>query len=447
MIPRNHPQRLELNDEVHARPSDSLVAPLRLSYIALSTDRAQSELSWAKVVALAERFKVPPPAAGANHYAADFGPFRLRWERHTEFVRYTFLADAGERDPFAVPATSEVPQDWLAELPGEVVVATHAALLEDRDGALPYQEVATRYFAGNVLFGADISGGAATALTDLKIQIDGFSRLAVLDHSMTPWQAGRVMQRLLEIDTYRVLALLALPVARELTPFLNQCERELAQITAALVHTPEEEEPVLLDRLTELASEIARRQSAPVGPPGKGEGQSGAVYVDNLYRFGAASAYYELVQRRITELRETRIQGLQTFQEFTERRLAPAMNTCRTVAARQDSLSQRVARATQLLSTRVGITRERQNQELLESMNRRARLQLRLQETVETVSIAAVTYYVVGLLGYVARALNTFGIVSTPLDPEVFMGVGIPFVAFAVWMAGRRIRRMVEKEG
>ena len=445
MIPRNHPQRLELNDEVHARPSDSLVAPLRISYLALASDREQSERSWAGVCELARRFAVRPPPAGANHYSADFGAFRLRWERHTEFVRYTFVAPAGTRDPFAVPATGEIPPDWLAALPGEVLVATHAALLEDRDGTLTYPEVAERYFAGNVLFGSDISGGAATVLTDLRIQIDGFSRLAILDHSMTPWQAGRVVQRLLEIDTYRVLALLALPVARELTPFLNKCERELAQITANLVNAQEAEEPELLDRLTELSASIARRQSAPVGPQ-NGASPSETVYVDNLFRFSAAFAYYELVRRRIEELRETRIQGLQTLQEFTERRLAPAMATARTVAARQDSLSQRVARATQLLSTRVGITNERQNQALLESMNRRASLQLRLQETVETVSIAAVTYYVVSLLGYVAKTLQYYGLLTRNLEPEVFTGLGIPVVAALAWAAGQRIRRMVSKE-
>jgi uncharacterized membrane-anchored protein len=149
-------------------------------------------------------------------------------------------------------------------------------------------------------------------------------------------------------------------------------------------------------------------------------------------------AYYELVQRRIDELRELRIQGLQTFQEFTERRLAPAMNTCRTAVARQESLSARVARANQLLSTRVGISRERQNQTLLESMDRRAEAQLRLQQTVEGLSVAAITYYVVGLVGYLAKSLNHAGV---PVDPEVAMGIAIPIVAGCVWYLTRRIRR------
>ena len=217
-----------------------------------------------------------------------------------------------------------------------------------------------------------------------------------------------MVQRLLEIDTYRMMALLALPVARELAPLLTRGEQELAEITAALVSANSDDEAILLERLTKLEAEIDSRESA------------------NHYRFSAAGAYYELVQRRIADLRERRIEGMQRFQEFTERRLAPAMNTLRAVAARQESLSERLARAVQLLSTRVDITRERQNQKVLESMNRRAKLQLRLQQTVEGLSIAAVTYYVVGLVGYAAKGGKAFGL---DVNPDFAVAVSIPLVA------------------
>jgi uncharacterized membrane-anchored protein len=181
------------------------------------------------------------------------------------------------------------------------------------------------------------------------------------------------VQALLEVDAYRLLALLAFPVARELSPVLNRNERELSEIANVLVNADPESEPVLLDRLTRLQADIERHEA------------------DNHYRFGAAEAYYTLVQRRTSQLREERVAALQTFQEFMERRLGPAMNTCAAISARLESLSQRVTRATQLLSTRIEITRERQNQQLLESMNRRAETQLRLQATVEGLSVAAVS--------------------------------------------------------
>lgn len=421
-LPPDHPLRLELNDEVHARPPEALTAPLRLSFMALLSDPARRDDEWAHLCELLRRFGRTPPAR-ANHCSADLGPFRVKWERHTEFTRYKFIVADGGLDPFDPPALEAVPADWLAALPGEVIVATHAALLPVGAGPLDHEALAARHFGGESLAGAQVAAGAGSAFTDFRIR-DGFSRLLVLDRSMTPRQAGRSMQRLLEIDTYRLMALLALPVAHSLTPWLNDAERELAEITAALVDSNEASEPQLLQRLTRLEAEIESRESA------------------HHYRFTAAAAYYELVRRRIEELREVRIQGLPTFREFTERRLAPAMNTCTSVSARLETLSQRVARATQLLSTRVDVTREHQNQQVLESMNRRAEAQLRLQQTVEGLSAAAITYYVVGLVGYAAKGLKALG---WRVDVDLAMALSIPLVALAALLGVRHVRKVVTR--
>jgi uncharacterized membrane-anchored protein len=416
----DHPLRRELHDEVHARPPEALSAPLRLTFLALVSDASHRDREWQHVRALAARYGVELPAKGVTHCSVDCGAFRLKWERHSEFTRYKFMVTGAVTDPFAATALAAVPADWLSELPGTVMVAAHAALLGDETRATQ-ESLAARLFAGNTLVGAGIAEGAAEAFTDFRLH-DRFSRLLVVDHGMTPRQAGRMMQRLLEIETYRMMALLALPVAQQLTPFLARAEHELSEITNRLVDSSEADEPVLLDRLTKLEAGIESRQS------------------ENAYRFAAAAAYYELVQRRIAELREVRIQGLQTFQEFTERRLAPAMNTCRAAASRQESLSQRVARATQLLSTRVDVTSEKQNQAVLESMNRRAAMQLRLQQTVEGLSVAAITYYVVGLVGYAAKGAHAAGL---PISPEITMAVSIPVVLTLTALGVRKLRKIV----
>jgi uncharacterized membrane-anchored protein len=420
-LPSNHPLRLALNEEVHARPPEALSAPLRLTFLALYSDAALRQRECEHVGELARRYGAAPPPAGAAHYSADLGAFRLKWERHSEFTRYKFIVTGPCAEPFADPALAAVPADWLAGLPGSVMVATHAALLAADVLEPDLDQLARRHFAGNVLVGAGIAGGAGTAYTDFRLH-EGFGRLVVLDRGMTQRQAGRMMQRLLEIDTYRLMALLALPVAQQLTPWLNEAEGELARITTSLVESTEADEPALLDRLTRLEAQIESREAG------------------HHYRFTAADAYDGLVQRRIEELREVRIQGLQTFQEFTERRLAPAMNTCRSVAQRLESLSQRVARATQLLSTRVDVSRERQNQQVLASMNRRAEAQLRLQQTVEGLSVAAITYYIVGLVGYAAKGLAAAGL---PLDVELATAASIPLVALAVALGVRRVRQRV----
>jgi len=423
-MPSNHPQRVELNDEAHARPAESLTAPVRISYLALVSDSASRDRQRQHIADLAISVGAIPPAPGAVHYSADFGRFRIKWERHSEFARYKFIIRGAGDDPFADPPILKVPADWLAGLTGDIIVATHAAILPHGETTPDFDLISSRLFAGNPLVGSGVAGGAAIALTDFRIRPDGFSRLLLLDKSLRPRQAGRAVQRLLEIDTYRLMAQLTLPIARALAPQLTQREAELAEITAALTTVTEAGEPALLDRLTGLSAEIESFES------------------HNRFRFSAARAYYQLVQQRIAELREERIPAIQTFREFTELRLAPAMNTCSVTATRLESLSAHVARATQLLSTRVDITREHQAIQVLQSMNRRADLQLRLQQTVEGLSIAAVTYYIVGLIGYAARGAKAAGL---NLNPELTMGISIPIVIAFVAYGTSRIQRMVHE--
>jgi uncharacterized membrane-anchored protein len=292
-----------------------------------------------------------------------------------------------------------------------------------RDWPLPPPAEIAGLFAGNTVVGAEIGDGVGVAFTDFRIHADGASRFLVADRGLSRRQAGRMLQRLFEIETYRVLALLALPIARDASPELGTLERQLARVTATLAE-PKDSDEKLLDELTHLAARGERLIAA------------------SRYRFGAARAYYDIVARRVAELRERRLPGTQTVEEFMTRRLAPAMATIESVGRRELAFSERVARASRLLSTRVDVTRERQNQELLASMDRRARLQLRLQETVEGLSVAAITYYVVGLVGYAAKALKASGVA---LNPDIAMGAAIPVVAVVAALGVRHIRRTVVK--
>lgn len=426
LLPADHELRFQLNNEVHARPPESLRSPVRVSYLALFGAGERGE-DRRHIMQLAEQFHQALPEENASHYSADFGPFRLKWERHTEFSRFKVITPGDPGVPlFSAPAITALPEDWVAALPGRLMTATHVEIFQ-RPKKLPDPEkLSTDVFNGNPLVGAEIAGGQGAAYTDFRIHTDGFSRLLIYEDNLTPRQLGRYLQRLLEIDTYRMMALLAFPVARAVSPKLSAQERELTQIITAMSAEGAVEEPKLLDRLTRLQAAI----------------ESGHAETD--YRFSAASAYNELVQRRIKELRETRIMGLQTFQEFTDRRLMPAINTCSAVASRQEDLSRRIARATQLLSTRVDVAGARQNQQVLASMDRRAKLQLRLQETVEGLSVAAVTYYVVGLVSYIAKAIEKLG---APISVPIVVALSVPVVALLVWLGVQRVKKSLQEDG
>lgn len=421
VLPSAYGARLELAHEVHARPYEAHETPLRASFIALLAPPEARAAELACISDLCARFGVRPPSPDASHFRAELGPCRMRWERHTEFSTYAVYVHGDGAPAFSTSAIAALPDGWMAGLPGELVFAAHAELVLGESFSAEPGDCAS-LFAGNDLVGAEVGDGVAAVLTDFRIHADGFGRFLVFDRGLTRRQAGRVLQRLSEIEAYRMMALLALPGARAAMSVLAAMEQRLAVIISGIAGERGADESLLLEELTRLAAEVENLIAA------------------NQSRFRAARAYHGIVKSRIADLRERRIKSLQTINEFMTRRLAPAMDTCDAASRRELELSERVSRATSMLHTRVDIVRERQNQQLLASMDRRARLQLRLQETVEGLSVAAITYYLVGLVGYAARGLSAAG---WPLDAELVMGVSIPIVAVIAALGIRYVRRTI----
>lgn len=422
----DHPQRHYLNDEVHARPSDSMSTPSRVTYIVNKFGaNASGDEEWQRLALLISRLGGTEPAKNIKHVTAQFAAFRLRWERHTEFSRYAFIYPDDGNLPFTRSPLEDIPEDWLESLRDDLMVAVHLHLLELPEEGLDVQALSSLYFDGATLIGAMIADSHAAALTDFRIQDDGFTRYLVLNESMPDARAGRYVQRLFELETYRMMALLSLPVAQDLFPELNKSEQELAAINEALVDAEAEDDGELLERLTILAAVNQGRHAA------------------TNFRFAASEAYYDLVVQRNEELREQRIPGIQTFTEFTTRRLTPAIKTCRAVARRQQLLVSRMARSTQLLSTRIDVERQRQNQSLLKSVNQRLKSQLQLQATVEGISVAAVTYYVVGLVGIVASGFEDRGL---PVNASIVTAIAVPIIAGTTFYFVRKIRMNVSDE-
>lgn len=372
------------------------------------------------------------PGGEAKHFYHDFGRFRLKWECHTEFATYTFAQaheeELGTDHAFARAPLAHIPQQWLLGLKGKLMVAAHVVVEPGADDTAATARQMQRIFEGKLMSSSKVLQGGEI-WTDFQIQSDGFSRFVVRDIGLRELQGGRLAQRILEIETYRMMALLGLPHAQQSGPLLNEIEGDLAALTAAMVQseqstsgTPEEmaEDERILRKITGLAARIEK------------------LSLENSYRFSASQAYFRLVQARIEELREQRIEGVPTIGEFMERRLAPAMNTCQAIARRQEALAERIAHTNDLLRTRIGIVQERQNRQILESMNARAAQQLKLQQAVEGLSVAAISYYVIGLLGYAGKAAKAAGL---PINPDLATGLVVPVVAACVWLGLRRMHK------
>ncbi len=418
-----HPQRVALHNEIHARPPEAMDVPLGLSHVVMVCDAKQRAASWAHMAELARDHHLPPPDAETTHVRLDLGPYRVRWEMHTEFVTWTFMrklnADHfGEQEP--EPALAAVPQRWLAELPGQCLANLHLWVLDTK--AFGNGSLVKHVLYEETLVASTVADGFAEVYTDFAVHADGFSRMVLLAGTMAPRRLGRLVQRLLEIETYRMAALLGLPAAREASHVLASAEGELAELAQAIRSATREDEPMLLDRLTRLAGAV--------------ESQHAATHS----RFSASAAYFELLDKRIAEISESRLPGMQTIGEFMDRRLTPARSTCAWSAKRQDALSQRVSRISNLLRTRVEIEQQQSSQALLATMNSRQDIQIKLQSTVEGLSVAAITYYIVGLVSYLAKGAQHWG---WPWSPEMTAAVAIPVVAAGVWWSLRRLHQRV----
>src|SRR5574343_279882 len=424
---RQHPQRQRLNDEVHTRPPIPLEAPALVSFLAFTRGGDAQVNERSHIGALYERLGLPvEPSGEAAHLIIDCGRFKLKWELHGEFSTYTFFATPNKPPQSGETALDVVPNEWLQGIPGQVICATHIELLVS--GSPSPTEIIWNLNAESTEthIVSQIAGQAAWLLTDFRIH-DGFSRFTVIDESLGKLRSGRVIQRLLEIETYRMMALLAFPVAKQVGKLLNRAESDLAALIDRMVsaRNPQDERAVLAD-LTKLAAEVEHSVAS------------------SNFRFGAAAAYYRLVQQRIAELKETRVSGYPTIKGFMERRLAPALNTCAAIASRQEDISARIARTSQLLRTRVDIELEGQNQELLAQMNRRAKLQLRLQETVEGLSVVVLTYYGSQLVQYLAKGTKDLHHLNT----DVVTAVSIPIIAGLVaWGTHKMRKKLAAEEG
>jgi len=413
---KTHPRREAVLGEVHARPFRPLAAPRILLLYAFTTsqEEAAADLEWFTEFCASQGAAGPQPTA--RYHTLAFAGGTLSWERHAEFITYVWDGPSESEEPFG-PLPANHPFGTAFRAPGEMLVGCRLELLSSN-----IKDNWRRHYDPASLTVFKIQQGAATAATDFRPDGDGMTRYLLLNESMSPIECGAIVARLLEIETYRNLSLLGFFEATRLQPVITGFERDLADLTVQI------QDNAGLDANRELLENLSRLAAS-----------SEASAAASSFRFGASRAYYEIVNARLRALDEEPMPGDLSMSGFLGRRLAPAMRTCQSVEDRQAMLSRKLARATTLLRTRVDVDLEQQNRGLLQSMNRRARLQLRLQQTVEGLSVAAVSYYVVGLFSYLAKAAQETGL-PVP-SPGITTGLAVPIVVAGIWFTVRKIRK------
>ncbi|MGX0876264.1 putative membrane-anchored protein [Roseovarius sp. MBR-154] len=420
----DHPLRYDLANELHARPFPSLKAPCTAVFLAIkqASDAAKRDRAadLAHLTALLDRYGAKHPQPGATHYFGEIGRHSLKWESHTEMVTYTVFTEGVSSRPFD-PADFEVfPDEWLAKAPGLRITSAMIRVV-------PWQSKdATRadidhWFVEESVAMARVLDDAAVMAGDFRVDPAGHLRFSLHVAPATgARRIGRVVQRICEIETYKAMSMLGFARVREMGRQMGETDSQLSRLIDDMTGGTQPAEETL-QSLLRVSAELE------------------SLVAQSSFRFGATAAYEQIVNQRIAVLREERFEGRQTFAEFMMRRYDPAMRTVRATKDRLSAMADRAMRAGELLQTRVDVERSAQNQALLESMDKRADLQLRLQRTVEGLSVVAISYYAVSLAGYLLYPVAEATDVSKGM---VTAAVTLPVVGVVWWMV-QRIRNKI----
>jgi len=418
--PADHPLRGQLEQVLHDRPFLPLSTPSRISSFSwvekANTSTEQSSRGWIRELCKTAGVPGPGPDSVFHHAAMD--AFSIRWERHTEFCSLTIVRDGPMMAPFSLSAHDLLPADWLQRMPGEVLSALEICV-EDAE-----TEVPPTAFHKETLCSSNVAGGKAQVWTDFQQHDQGLKRFYIEQSGASNAAIGRLVQRLIELEVYKSLALHGFSTAKTMAPQLDKLEQSLVRLTQTIAsQNAAENQEHSLHEVLALSAKVEDLVTA------------------SSFRFSATRAYAQIVEDRCEAIKEGEIQGFSTLTEFIDRRFKPAMRTCRAVESRSETLAGHLAGAVNLLNIQVSVELERQHKAQGEDMNRRAARSLRLQETVEGLSVIAISYYATGLLGEIFKGLSLAGL---PIQPDLAKAVAVPFVVFATWWTMQRIHRRLE---
>ena len=396
----------QVTDELNARPFPRFALPTAIFRLCLSGEEGFASLAAILSAHLPDvdwHDEAQPRLVRARRDGVQYNI-----ERHTEFVSLTIIDEKAEHGS---PAR-HLPEDWLAAIDAQIVVAVDCQC-GVRGQARDSWVCASR-----------LEGGLADLFFDFKVAEDGHTKIALdFDADADIRDIGRIALQVVEIETYRSFAAIGLPRARA-------AQAHLADIAARVPADGDAMHPQNAAGDADAAARFTTLSALA--------GELERIWRETSFRFSACEAYWALVQGRLASLHETAFDNRITVGGFLERRLSPAIATYLSTEKRRHDLADQVGNMTALLQTRIELGLQRQNADLLASLNTAAARQLRLQHTVEGVSTVAISYYLVNLLNYpLAWVLAQMPQIEPVLAQSALVVIVMPLV----WLSIRRLLR------
>jgi len=410
--PFEHPYRNAVLEELHARPVDVVDVNVRVRRLVLTVEPRPGTMGAAinAFEGFARRIGVELQGKGARQFTFDTPQRHVTWEFHTEFITVTWFSALDDRENWP----DDIGLDALKD--AQLVGAMRVDLLDET--SLPERVFPT--FHEQSLCLVSVESGRAQLATDFVPDDEKFIRFEFAGAGLLPHRRALTLRRILEMETYRTMALLGLPLARETAPALRTAETQLTSLIENLASISAAED--VQQRLRGL-QELSLR--------------TGQISERLNYRFAASYAYGAILRRRLEKLREASLGQGSSLSSFIGNRVEPALATCEAMDKRLATLSDKVARGIDLLDARIGLDMQIQNKAVLEAIAETASSQYKLQRTVEGLSTIAISYYLLGILSYaLSGPLHILG-----WDKTWTISIVAPFVLLGVWLLLRAIRK------
>ena len=434
---------LSFKDELHARPYIKLGNNLRTFHFAYLIKENEEKKSWDYLDKFLRKINFQKlPNEVSKYWVAEGKDLTVRYECHTEFISLTLIypnkiENKNKPKLFDENFLNLLPMEFLKNFPGDHFLSTWIEMAPSNFNFRPID--IEEFFYHDNFAGSNVAEDGANVFMSFKSDRtdflgSGFRRVFIQNKNLRTRRTGRLLQRIVELETYQVLSLLGLPQVRQETSNLSNLEKQITEITKSVSKTAKKNlnknsiaYPDYQKDLNELSYVVAKIEE---------------IDSSSNYRLSATAAYYKLVEQRIQDLREERLESFQTNNEFLSRRLQPAIRTTEAFSRRLESLAIRAQRADNLVRTQIEMGVQIQNKNLLESMELRARAQLRLQETVESLSIVAITYYIVGLLSTLVDPINFNKFL---ISKTVFLALCVPIILILIWYVAKMVRKKINK--
>ncbi len=416
---REHELRYKIDAEIHSRPPLSIPTPGRILHFAWLTGFRKKVNPGAAVKKALRLLDKGLSTFESPQIIVETDNLKIKWEQHSEFASFTLvLLNESEDGKKLANRITEI----LDTHKGKRLIACQLYVI---GGIQALPENTIRELVGfNQSAGAIIGGDTGKVWTDFRIDMDGFSKIVLWLDSVVPSRAGRITQRLLEIETYRMMAMLGFPVARKAHGILSEIEGRFSTIIHDVSLQDMELESLKhwFEKLQAVSSEVSR------------------LIDQTEYRLSATHAYSAIVQQRLQDLREESMEGKTRLSVFLERRMGPAMATCESLRRRQDKLLARIDSASAMFQGHMEIAMGLQNNAILKTIKTNAEQQVKLQHTVEGLSVVAISYYLLGIISLLLKGGEKAGLFS---GWEILAAILAPPAIAAVWLFLRRLKNKI----